>query len=130
MDRPDEAARPKVLLVEDEALIAMDLEQWLIELGCEVVGPFRRNGDALGALGDGAVDFAVLDYVLGDENSGRVADRLEHLSVPYLFLTGCRELLSGDSRREAPKLEKPISRRQMTEAIESLWAPLPRRLAG
>jgi DNA-binding response OmpR family regulator len=118
-----EARSPRVLLVEDEVLIAMDLEQWLTELGFEVVGPFRRSEDALRALGQGSIDFAILDYLLGDENSGCVAERLTCMRVPYVFLTGCQEVLL-DTGRAAPTLEKPMSRRQMGEALKDLYAPM------
>lgn len=124
MSRPDGARRRRVLLVEDEALIAMDLEQWLTEVGFEVVGPFKRNRDAMVALDQGGIDFALLDYVLEDENSGSVADRLKHLRVPYVFLTGCPEPLLRQTDRDAPMLEKPISRCQMTEALGNIYAPL------
>jgi DNA-binding response OmpR family regulator len=118
--RSEAAARARVLLVEDEAVIAMDLEQWLTELGFEVVGPFRRKRDGLRALRDGRIDFAVLDYLLGDDDSGAIADRLKRLRVPYVFLTGCPELLLHKTRHRAPMLEKPISWRQMTDALQNL----------
>jgi DNA-binding response OmpR family regulator len=124
MTRPNEARRTTVLLLEDEALIAMDLDQWLTEVGFEVVGPFRRNRDAFAALDCGTVDFAVLDYVLADENSGEVAERLTRLGVPYLFLTGARDVLLGRTPHNAPILEKPISRPLMMQALARI-SPLP-----
>jgi CheY-like chemotaxis protein len=114
--------RSKVLLVEDEILIAMDLEEWLTNLGFEVVGPFKRNSDAIAALDGGGIDFAVLDYVLADEKCDELADRLTRLGVPYVFLTGSHELLVNEGRYDAPILEKPISRVELTEAFAMITA--------
>jgi DNA-binding response OmpR family regulator len=122
MIRPNEARRSRVLLLEDEAVIAMDLDQWLTDLGFEVVGPFKRNRDALAALDGGAVDFAVLDYVLADENSSNVAERLARLGVPYLFLTGAHDVLLGRTPHNAPILEKPISSELMIQALARISA--------
>jgi DNA-binding response OmpR family regulator len=116
----NQAERFRLLLLEDEAVIAMDLEQSLTEIGFEVVGPFRRSSDALAALERTAVDLAVLDYLLGDQTSDSVADRLEHLGVPYLFLTGCHKVMRHDGRGGAPILGKPVSHERMTEALGSL----------
>lgn len=120
----DRRQRRKVLLVEDEAIIAMDLEQWLTEIGFEVVGPFRRNSDALGALVRTTVDLAVLDYLLVDGECRGVADRLERIGVPYVFLTGCREL--HDGRGGVPVLGKPVSQQRLAEALASLCASAAR----
>ena len=100
----------------------MDLEQWLTEIGFDVVGPFRRSSDALAALERTAIDLAVLDYMLSDQTSGSVADRLERLGVPYLFLTGCQELVRCDRSDEALILGKPTSQKRLVEALGSLCA--------
>ncbi len=127
MAREIKAGRLKALLVEDELLIAMDLEDWLTELGFDVIGPFRRSSDALDTLDTSdalGIDFAVLDFLLEDANSGAVADRLSQLGVPYVFITGCHNLLRQQTRHRAPMLEKPITRVQMTQALGAMRASL------
>lgn len=123
MTRPEDAPRRRVLVVEDEALIALDLEQWLTELGFEVIGPFGRAHDALRALDGPRVDFAVLDYVLRDGTSGSVADRLGSHQVPYVYVSGMREPIPGGDSAAMPVLEKPISQRDMTRALRDVFDP-------
>lgn len=122
MAQPDTPRRSKVLLAEDEVLIAMDLAEWLGDLGFEVVGPFKRTRDAIASIEPGGIDFALLDYVLADDKCDALADRLTHLRVPYLFLTGSQDLLVSRVRQDAPILEKPISRPELTKAVAKLSA--------
>ena len=82
----------QILVVEDEALIAMMAEQELLGAGARVVGPAMSVGEALrlieGAASDGGLSAAVLDLNLNGEAVSPVADRLASLGVPFLFATG------------------------------------------
>ena len=108
----------RVLVVEDEMLVCMDIEDMLEECGCEVVGPAARVSDALAILDTEAVDIALLDVNLGREKSYPIADRLTRNGTPFLLSTGYAEVDPpyNDHRR----LQKPFSRKHLTEVLEEL----------
>ena len=82
----------RILLVEDQALIALDLQVTLEDDGADVVGPFHRLGAAMrAASGDSGLDAAVLDVDLGREEVFPLADRLAERGVPIVFHTGYAE---------------------------------------
>lgn len=78
----------RVLLVEDDFLILMDLEDMLEEAGAQVVAQCRTVGDALEKVDDDEFEVAVLDLHLGNETVAPVARRLAERGVPFLFYTG------------------------------------------
>ncbi len=78
----------RVLVVEDESLIAMLIEDMLTEEGCTVCGPFGSVADALAASEDQQLDAAVLDVNVRGEKIYPVAERLAFRRVPFLLLTG------------------------------------------
>jgi CheY-like chemotaxis protein len=107
----------RVLLVEDEAMVAMMIEDMLCDLGCQVIGPVSRVASALDLLEDEPVDAAVLDVNLGGEAVFPVADRLAAAGVPFVFSTGYG--LAGLDPRHAdrPVLQKPYSRERLGAAL-------------
>ena len=110
--------RMKVLVVEDEPLLAMLLEESLVELGHEVAGSAATVDQAMAALDSGEVDFALLDYTLADEtNAGPVAARLRGQAIPFVYLTGHRSLPLGDEIPTAPMLAKPFTLDQLDDAL-------------
>ena len=78
----------KVLLVEDEPLVAMMMEDALAKLGFTVVGPFARLSDATAAAGAGGFDAAVLDVNIGGELVFPLARILADSDTPLVFITG------------------------------------------
>src|SRR5471032_1103864 len=78
----------RILVVEDEVMVAWALEDMLTGLGCAVVGPAARVKQALAMISAGAIDAAVLDVNLNGEKSYPVADALAVLGVPFVFSTG------------------------------------------
>jgi CheY-like chemotaxis protein len=115
----------RVLLVEDEYLIAETMEEWLRMAGAEVIGPVPSVAHAL-ALIEGAaprLDGAVLDVSLGRGETARpIADRLNELGVPFVFATGDLRIIDDRVHRERPRLEKPIRRLQLLATLEALFA--------
>jgi PAS domain S-box-containing protein len=110
------ASGRRVLLVEDEALVAMMIQECLLECGHSVVGPISRASEALSAAREGDFDAAILDINLGDGMAYPVADILAARGVPFVFLTGY-EADTVDGRFGAvPILQKPIER-QMLQKI-------------
>ncbi len=78
----------RIMIVEDEALVAMALRESLGELGYVVVGPFSRISEAMTALRKTQIDAAVLDVNLGGELIYPLADVLAAEGVPFVFITG------------------------------------------
>jgi CheY-like chemotaxis protein len=106
-----------VLLVEDEALVAMMLENMLDDLGCTVVGPAGRLDEAQDLLDKEEIDAAILDINLAGEKVFPVADRLESNDVPFVFATGYGEA-GLDQRHKAHKvLQKPYSLADLRQAL-------------
>ncbi len=118
---PPPRSPPRVLVVEDEALVAMELEAVLTALGCEVVGPARSLAEAVCyARGEERLDAAVLDVNLG--GSDRVfpaADILATRGVPVLFATGYGSAasLEGRDARAVAVLRKPFPREALASAL-------------
>ena len=112
-------ARRRVLLVEDEPMIAFALEDMVIELGYEVVGPAFRLAEALDLAGREQFDAAVLDVNLNEQQSFPVADLLTSRGIPFLFATGYAE--GGVSwHGKAGLIAKPYSRDQLARALATL----------
>ena len=107
----------KVLVVEDQAPIALQMEDMLVESECEVVGPASRVGQALRLLSDNAVDAAVLDLNIAGELVYPVADALDARGLPYVFATGYSPSDVADRYGHRAVLQKPFSRRVFLEAI-------------
>lgn len=114
-------AGKRILLVEDEAVIAFAVEDMLTELGCEVVGPAFRLSDAQQMAESETIDAAILDVNLNDQRSYAVAEELQRRSIPFLFATGYAE--SGvDWPEPAALLAKPYRTEQVRSALEKLFA--------
>jgi CheY-like chemotaxis protein len=125
-DRPDHRTvlrDKRILVVEDEALIAMLAEDELLEAGARVVGPAATVGEALrlieGAAADGGLSAAVLDIKLAGDAVRPVADRLAALGVPFLFATGYGEGCDTGGHA-APVLHKPFDPHQLVVTVEAL----------
>jgi CheY-like chemotaxis protein len=78
----------RVLVLEDEAILAFALEDMLLDLGCEVIGPALRLSEAFNLLESEQLDAAVLDVNVGGDRSYGVAEDLERRDVPFIFATG------------------------------------------
>ena len=111
----------RVLLVEDEPMIAFALEDMVLELGYEVVGPAFRLSEALELAGAEQFEGAVLDVNLNEQRSYPVADLLRDRGIPFLFATGYAEGGVGWDG-EAVVIAKPYSRAQLARALTALFA--------
>ncbi len=78
----------RVMVVEDELLVAMLIEETLIDHGCEVIGPFSTVETALHAAQDGTMNVAVLDVNLRGKRVYPVAEMLESRGIPFLLMSG------------------------------------------
>jgi len=115
----------RVLVLEDEAILAFALEDMLVELGCEVVGPAMRLGDALSLAENERLDAAVLDVNIGGDRSYGVAEELERRGIPFLFATGYG-LEGVELKRPGVRvLSKPYRQRELeTELTRLLQHPV------
>jgi CheY-like chemotaxis protein len=99
----------RILIVEDEPLVAMALEDMLLDLGCVVLGPALRLLPAMDLARTSTVDGAVLDINLGKDRSFPVAEILRERAIPFLFATGYGNQGLHPPFADAMVLAKPYS---------------------
>src|SRR3984893_737107 len=112
-----------VLIVEDDPIIALDFEDILLRFGVTSVRTASSVARALDMIDERVPDFALLDVGLIRENSFAIAERLDALKIPYIFVTG----YSADAKipkpfGARPRLQNPGS----SEPLKPAW----QRLAG
>ena len=107
----------RVLVVEDEALVAMLIEEYLKEFGCVVACSVRRVANGLESLGDSRVGAAVLDVNVAGESVSPIAEALEEQKIPFIFASGygARGVEARWSGR--PVLEKPFAAQDLRSAL-------------
>ena len=102
----------RVLIVEDDYLLAQDLREQLQCWGAEVMGPVACVADALTLLEAGPAPLmAILDIGLGDEMVYPVADALRTRGIPFMFATGYDAWVIPKGYADAPVAEKPLALR-------------------
>jgi CheY-like chemotaxis protein len=104
----DDPAPLRVLVAEDEALVAMLVEDMLTDIGCIVIGPAGSLDEALQLAREDNFDVALLDVNLAGRPVFPVADILRERGVPYVFASGYGESGVSDEHRGAPVLQKPF----------------------
>lgn len=109
----------KLLVVEDQFMIAELIEALLEDFGCEVVGPVATVEEALAVIKDGGLQGALLDANLNGESSAPIAHALLSIGVPFVVATGYggREL-PDEALDRAPRLIKPFTETEL-EAVLS-----------
>jgi PAS domain S-box-containing protein len=124
----------RILLVEDEILVAMMMRDILTELGFSVVGPFSRLTEAMVAAVHDKIDAGIIDVNLGGQFVYPVADVLAARKIPFVFVTGYG-VESIDGRfGYVPIVKKPVQR----QVLQSIFVPaqsgepatLPKRYGG
>ena len=110
-------AGKRVLVVEDEMLVALLVEDILAEAGCIVIGPFARVGDALAAVHTEVADLALLDVNVAGEKVFPVAHALEKRGVPFLFLTGYGQDALPRDRPDWEACSKPFFPEQLAKRL-------------
>lgn len=107
----------RILLVEDEVLVAMLIEDILTDFGCAVVGTASRLEDALKSAREEMMDIALLDVNLAGKRSFPVADILAERGVPFLFVSGYGEQGLEAPHQNRPVIQKPFSPELIAEAL-------------
>jgi DNA-binding response OmpR family regulator len=112
---------PLVLVVEDEPLLAMDLELTLAQHGYRVLGPAGTVAEALRLLAGETPRAALLDLNLKGEMATPVAGRLRAMGVPFMLTTAYDPArLTAAELAGAPSLGKPTSNRRLLTALAAL----------
>ena len=112
----------KILIVEDEYLIADDMCRMLRARGAAVVGPVSNLGDAMALAHAQPLDLAILDINLDGDMVYEAAAELQRLQVPVVFVTGQEDWLLPTMFKDVPHLEKPVVYRELFAAIKRLTA--------
>jgi CheY-like chemotaxis protein len=114
-DLPDD-----VLIVEDDPIIALDFEDTILGFGVKSVRTAGSVAKALNMFADRAPDFALLDVGLVREKSFAIAERLDVLKIPYVFVTGYgRDVRLPAALADKPRLPKPYSTDALRAVLKS-----------
>jgi CheY-like chemotaxis protein len=114
----------RILIVEDEALVAMLFESMLEELGYAVVGPALTLDRARALATEAQLDYAILGKNLGQGVlSTPVALALAARGIPFLYATGCGSKGVSEPFDKAPILKKPFLTSDLDQAMQQLVAP-------
>lgn len=112
----------RVLIVEDEYLIAVDAKATLEQAGCEIIGVVGTVTKALNVLAPGACDAVLLDANLGGESAEPVAAALQQRGIPFLVVTGYDANRRPSALAGAPFLSKPCKPADLVKAVLALQA--------
>jgi DNA-binding NtrC family response regulator len=110
----------KILIVEDEAPIALDLAAAVQQAGGIVVGPVASVAAAHAAMADNRLDGALLDIRLRNETSFPLADVLAVLNIPFVFVSGLSSALMPYTHRERPLFDKPYEASEVIAVLARL----------
>ncbi len=120
--RTIDLSRRRILVVEDEAAIALDLERLLREYGATVIGPVPSADQALGHIVRTHLHCALLDVKLSHGDCGTVAQALTWNAVPFAFVTGYSDSELVARYSWSPVLVKPYIAIDVIDCIETLLA--------
>ncbi|MHA6346447.1 PAS domain S-box protein [Roseivivax sp. CAU 1761] len=110
----------RILVVEDDALIAMDLAEALRERGWVVVGPASKHDEALRLIDEEAIDAALLDATLGGRNVEEIARALSVKGVPFVFASGYGRDGLPEAYRDILLLAKPYTTEAIISAVKDM----------
>lgn len=126
IERSSSLAGMRILIVEDELLVALELETMLDSLGCQVVGPAARLEKAHELLQSAEIDGAILDVNVRGQSVYPVAAALKSRGIPFIFSTG----YSGASAMPEPfgndpRIEKPFVQEELARLMVRTFSPQP-----
>jgi CheY-like chemotaxis protein len=114
---PSDGMPGDVLIVEDDPIIALDFEDTILGFGVKTIRTAGNVARALSMIADRAPDFALLDVGLVREKSFAVAERLDALKIPFVFVTGYgADVKLPAALAHRPRLAKPYS----SDALKAL----------
>lgn len=118
-------AGKRILVVEDEPLIAMEIEAQLTQLGCTIVGPAGTIEAAEERIEAGGFDAALLDANIAGRRADPLAALLVRAGIPFAFATGYGRAGLPDGFDDAVVLAKPFATEDLKHVIRGLVAPAP-----
>lgn len=118
----------RILVVEDDMMIALHIEEALQDLGCLVIGPVAKLDVALRLASDEVLDAAILDVTIRGGYVFPVAERLMSRGVPFAFASGYGDWALPEAFRNQPRLTKPFSTQELESRVQSLCTG-PRSIA-
>jgi len=110
----------RILVVEDEPLVAIDIRACLASAGCEVLGPAGTIAEAKALIEHANFDAAYLDLNLAGDSSEELAQTLTRKNIPFAFLTGYQRAALPAAFRDCVMLAKPFGREQLIAVTEAL----------
>jgi DNA-binding NtrC family response regulator len=119
----NKAAPSRVLLVEDEPLIALDAQDTLRESGAVEIVWARNLTEAEAAIETGGLQAAILDLRLGSDSTLPLAQKLATLGVPFGFMTGFQDSGLPPDLKDRPFVTKPYSQDQLRKLLSQLIKP-------
>jgi CheY-like chemotaxis protein len=120
-----EKPRCRILIVEDEAMIAMLVEDMVLDFGSEVVGPAAKMADAISLAQSATLDAAILDVNVSGSVIFPVAEILSKRGIPYIFATGYGSTGIPPRFQSHPTLPKPFSYQSLAEVLRDALANQP-----
>ncbi|HUF56904.1 MAG TPA: response regulator [Thermohalobaculum sp.] len=111
---------PRILIVEDSYMVAMEMKAHVEKCGCSAVGPVATVEDALEAVRQSDLDGAILDINLGEERVWPVADLLEHQGVAFILASGYASSEVPPRFRARRVLAKPVDARTVRAALAEI----------
>lgn len=114
----------RILVVEDEMMVAMLIEDFLEEFGCTIVGPVGSISEAIRLAATEGIDGAMLDMNIDGQPIYPVAEELAHREIPFIFVSGYdAEHFQGEYKTR-PKLSKPFRRLDLQRILTATFAPI------
>jgi DNA-binding NtrC family response regulator len=115
----------RVLVAEDEGLVALEIAHTLQTLGCRVVGPVPRVKDVIRLAQEGEFDAAILDVNLRGEYVFAALPELMERAIPVVLATGYSDLnLVPREFQDLPRLSKPFDNRNLESVCGAAFAPV------
>lgn len=116
-DKP--LANLRILVLEDQVIVALSVRDMLIDLGATVVGPALTLQDGYDLALKAPIDVAVLDLWIHGERSYAVGEALRHREIPFVMTGGFDREAEPPSFSSVPRLMKPFSAQELTDALRA-----------
>ena len=114
----------RVLVVEDEMMVAMLIEDFLEKFGCTIVGPVASIAEAIRLATTEAIDGAMLDMNIDGQSIYPVAEELAQRDIPFIFVSGYGKEHFRSEYNNRPKLSKPFRLLDLRRILEATFVPI------